>query len=203
MIYIIAANTGLRASELASLTPESFSLHDDPPTVHCHGGYTKNGEEAVLPLRPDLAESIAAWLVDRPVDAHLWPGNWAKYSSAKMIRADLEAARQTWLNETKDPQERQRREKSSHLKYVDAGGLYLDFHATRHGFITNLARAGVHPKNAQVLARHSSITLTLDHYTHVVLGDLANDVAKLPSPPIQKPPEAQVISLRATGTDGP
>ena len=33
MLYAMAAYTGLRASELASLSPESFKLDDDPPTV--------------------------------------------------------------------------------------------------------------------------------------------------------------------------
>ncbi len=40
-------------------------------------------------------------------------------------------------------------------------------HALRHTFISNLARAGIHPKTAQALARHSTITLTLDRYSHV------------------------------------
>ena len=42
---------------------------------------------------------------------------------------------------------------------------YPYFHALRHTFITNLARSGVHPKTAQSLARHSTITLTMDRYS--------------------------------------
>src|SRR5207249_3254603 len=33
MLYATAAGTGFRASALASLTPESFALDDDPPIV--------------------------------------------------------------------------------------------------------------------------------------------------------------------------
>lgn len=200
MLYTIATNTGLRASELASLTPESFHLKHDPPTVHCHGAYTKNGEEAVLPLRQELVQAISRWLKLKPAGKPLWPGTWAAYSSAKMIRADLEVARQAWLEEAKEPKEGERREKSSHLKYADASGRVADFHSLRHTFISNLARVGVHPKNAQALARHSTITLTMDHYTHTILGDLAADVAKLP-PLAQIKPEAQATALKATGTD--
>jgi integrase len=43
----------------------------------------------------------------------------------------------------------------------------FDFHALRHSYITHLARLGVHPKHAQQLARHSTITLTMQAYTHL------------------------------------
>jgi len=57
-----------------------------------------------------------------------------------------------------------------------------DFHALRHTFVTNLVRAGVLPKDAKELARHSSITLTMDRYAHVSLHDTAAAVAKLDGP---------------------
>jgi hypothetical protein len=47
-----------------------------------------------------------------------------------------------------------------------------DFHALRHPLITDLVVTGVYPKDAQVLARHSTITLTLDRYTHIRRADL-------------------------------
>jgi len=43
-----------------------------------------------------------------------------------------------------------------------------------------LAMSGVHPKLAQELARHSSITLTLDRYSHVRLVDRAAALEALP-----------------------
>jgi integrase len=58
MLYILAANTGLRASELASPTPASFDFKDEPATVRVLGAYTKNKEEAFLPLRTDVASGI-------------------------------------------------------------------------------------------------------------------------------------------------
>src|SRR5207245_10295134 len=33
MLYLVTANTGFRASEMASLTPDSFDLDGDPATV--------------------------------------------------------------------------------------------------------------------------------------------------------------------------
>ena len=40
-----------------------------------------------------------------------------------------------------------------------------------HTFITWRVRSGVTPAVAKTLARHSTITLTLDYYTHVLVGD--------------------------------
>lgn len=44
---------------------------------------------------------------------------------------------------------------------------YADFHALRHTFVSSLVRSGVHPSVAKELARHSTITLTIDVYGHV------------------------------------
>jgi hypothetical protein len=72
-----------------------------------------------------------------------------------------------------------------------------DFHALRHTFISNLAGGGVHPKTAQRLARHSTITLTMDRYTHLRRDDLAAALDVLPnlSGPLRQ-------AAMATGTDG-
>ena len=59
----------------------------------------------------------------------------------------------------------------------DLPGTDHDFHSLRHTFITNLARAGVHPKLAQELARHSTITLTMEFYTHLTLPERAQAIA--------------------------
>ena len=101
----------------------------------------------------------------------------------KMMRLDLEAARKAWIAEAKKTRERKRREKSDFLAYRNHAGLYADFHSCRHLFITNLERAGIRPKVAQTLARHSDIRLTLDVYTHAELADQTVAIGALPGPP--------------------
>ncbi len=59
------------------------------------------------------------------------------------------------------------RENRGRFLYKNSKGLYADFHAMRHTFITNLCRANVSPKTAQALARHSDIRLTMNTYSHV------------------------------------
>jgi integrase len=161
VLYCLGANTGLRAAELASLSPASFDLDADPPTVTVAAAYSKRRRQDVLPLRADLADLLEGYLAGRPRRGLLWPGRWL-HDAAAMIRRDLAAAG---------------------IPYEDDEGRVFDFHALRHTFLTHLAESGVHPKVAQVLARHSTITLTMDRYTHLQVLDLAGDLDKLPGLP--------------------
>lgn len=59
-------------------------------------------------------------------------------------------------------------------------------HWSRQGytqFISNLASAGVHPKVAQQLARHSTISLTMDRYTHIQESEIRIALESLPEIP--------------------
>ena len=203
LLYNVALNTGLRASELASLTPGTFDLDGEPPTVCCLGAYTRNGEQATLPLRPDLTAALRKWMDGRLADGRLWPGRWASSrAAAEMIRRDLAAAKAAWVKRAPSEQVKAERVKSRFLEYRDASGRIADFHSLRHTLITNLARGKVHPQNAQALARHSTINRTMNAYTHTVLGDLADDVGRLPALPAPKASDSQAVALADTGTDG-
>jgi integrase len=203
LLYLVSVYTGLRASELASLTPKSFDLDADPPTVVVEAAYSKHRREDVVPLHPDLVARLHPWLAGRPRGERLWPGQWAKgKDGGVMLKMDLKRARAAWIAEAPDGAERERREGSSFLAYRDEGGRVADFHALRHTFITRLVRAGVKPKEAQALARHSTITLTMDRYAHTGLHDVAAAVGTLPSLP-RPDGQADQQALRATGTEGP
>jgi integrase len=103
--------------------------------------------------------------------------------TSKMMLTDLKAARKKWIEEAKTPEEKEARKQSDFLSYCDENGLYADFHANRHTFITNLSRVGVKPRTAQSLARHSDIRLTMGVYTHIALMDQAEAIETLPAPP--------------------
>ena len=66
---------------------------------------------------------------------------------------------------------------------------YADFHALRKTFITNLSGAGVSPKTAQLLARHSDINLTMNTYTMLGVLDHVAAVEALPPIPTWAAPE--------------
>jgi site-specific recombinase XerD len=197
-LYAVALGTGFRAAELASLTRASFQLAANPPVARVQAGYSKNRKEAAQPLASDLAVAIADYVADMPKDGRVWPGTWTE-KAANMLRADLAAARLAWLKEAKTPEEQEQRKASTFLAYRDEEGRCADFHSLRHSFITSLTSGGVHPKVAQVLARHSSITLTLDRYSHLGMVDVEGALDVLPRLPVALANGS--AEMKATGTD--
>lgn len=157
-LYTVASHTGLRAQELASLTASSFDLAHDDPTVTVTAGYSKRRRKDLQPLRQDVASLLREWLQSKPMNELLWPGKWYR-RAAEMLRVDLAEAG---------------------IPYEDEAGHVFDFHAIRHFYITELVRSGVYPKLAQSLARHSTITLTMDRYAHVEASECRQALFGLP-----------------------
>jgi len=181
MLYTLAVSTGLRAGELASLTWQSFNLSDSEPSVTVLAAYSKHRRDDVIPLRSDIAELFAQW--QRELNARDESKVFCSFDSNKgagTLRKDLEAAG---------------------IPYRDEAGRVADFHSLRHTFISNLSRSGVSPKVAQSLARHSTIGLTMDTYTHLSLYDERAALDKLPVlPNIGGTDKGKAVALR-TGTD--
>jgi len=184
MLYAVAVSTGLRASELASLTWRSFNLSDSEPSVKVLAGYSKHRRDDVLPLRADVAEQLTAWKNGlRPDEQAKVFASFNPNKAAAMLRKDLAAAE---------------------IPYEDASGRVADFHALRHTFISNLTRSGVPAKVAQSLARHGSIGLTMDTYSHIGLYDERAALDVLPSLPSLMASEQEkpaALIARRTGTD--
>lgn len=162
-LYLTACGTGLRAGALASLTPASFELDGETPTVTLAARRNKSRKPRVQPLPSELVDLLRGYLANRHPDVPVWGGDWAERGEgAEMLRADLQDAG---------------------IPYIVSGPngpLYADFHCLRHSFITALGRAGVDLRSAQELAGHSSPVLTAK-YMHVSLHDLLGSVKKLPS----------------------
>jgi hypothetical protein len=130
-----------------------------------------------LPLRAELALALRGFLAAKAPTAPAFhmPD---RQRVIDMFRADLDAAGIPCAVEGPN------------------GPLYADFHSLRHSFITMLAAGGVHPKVAQAQARHSTITLTMDRYTHTVMSEQSAGLAALPD--FSRPARQRV---RTTGTD--
>ena len=212
MMYVLAAWTGFRKGEIGSLTIESFSLDTDPPTATVAAAYSKRRREDVQILHPEVARMLRQWLATKqatrgellfPISGKV-PGGTERKTNV-MMRKDLARARSAWITEMKnDPVEIKRRQQSDFLTYVNRDGKYADFHSNRHLFITSLERAGLSPKMAQTLARHSDIRLTLDIYTHIGVHDQTAAIGSLPAPPGESLQQSnEVAALAATGTEWP
>ncbi len=93
-----------------------------------------------------------------------------------MLRADLAAAE---------------------IEPEDDAGHVLDYHALRHTYISLLVESGAHPAVVKVLARHSTITLTMDRYAHVGAFNMRSAVDSLPD----LGDAGQRQRMRVTGTE--
>lgn len=201
MLYRLAVGTGLRAGELRSLTPTSFDLDSEHPTVTVAAAYSKRRTTDVQPLSKPLAESLRPWLDRRAPDERLF-ARFTKHG-ARTLRGDLAAARKAWIEAAKgNKAERKRREESDFLEYRNAAGEVFDFHSFRHSFVSFVVRGGASVKVAQELARHSSPTLTIGRYSHARLHDLQGALEGLPTGARIGDEPDEPKRIRATGTAG-
>ncbi len=173
LLYWIAVETGLRAGELRSLTRASFGFDTGSATVTVAAAYSKRRRDDTLDLRPELAKRLMEFTATLTPTAQVFRMP-EPYQVVLMLKQDLEAAG---------------------IPYSDESGHVADFHSLRHTFISNLAAGGIHPKTAQELARHSSIVLTMDCYSHVAREKLTSALDTLPD--LSKPERE---SAKATGT---
>ncbi|GAB6167489.1 hypothetical protein JCM19992_34890 [Thermostilla marina] len=171
-LYVMAAYSGLRVSELKHLTAADLNLTGDPPTLAVRAAYAKNRKQDVLPLPGDAAEYLAAWLASRPIrpvgTVRLWPGSWWQ-KAAQMLKTDLKAAGIA----------------------SEVSGQVLDFHALRATYATLLARQGINLQTAQALLRHSDPKLTARTYTKLGITDLGQAVAGLALPQLTEGTKAK------------
>jgi integrase len=176
-LYVTACGTGFRVAELASLTPESFSLDSRTPTATVQARRAKNRKATTQPLPPGLVTILRPYLASKTPGEPLWPSCW-RAKAAELLQRDLEAAGVPYAATGPDGVKR-----------------YADFHSLRHTYVTYLAEAGVSPKHAQELARHSDMRLTMGVYSHVQLEALADSVGRLALPSADKTPDNPLAAL--------
>lgn len=154
-LYRVAAYTGLRASELASLTPEHFKLDTNPPIVTIKAADSKAKREESVPLQDHLVVFLREFLKDIPPKVPLWPGSWAEQKhQAGWLKTDCKRA----------------------------GIETVLFHGLRATYITWLVEEGADPKTLQALARHVDPAFTLRVYARVNTARTASTANKLKAP---------------------
>ncbi|MFM9197055.1 MAG: site-specific integrase [Planctomycetia bacterium] len=174
LTYELLLTTGMRKGELASLTIEDVDLCDDAPAVTLRGIHAKNGKRATIPLRPDVAIHVRAWLADRrrrlaaqgrvlAADDRLFQ---VPRGLIRILDRDLAAAG---------------------IPKVDERGRRVDVHAMRTTFNTQLAVAGVNPRTAMAAMRVSSLDLVMKTYADEKHLDVTKAVNLLPAPPAIAP----------------
>lgn len=155
-LYLVAMTTGLRRKELAALLVADLDL-GPAPTLRLDGRDTKNGRDAVQPLRADVASALRVWIGSRKIGP-VFPGTWSE-RSAKMVRMDLHRAG---------------------IPHIDERLRVFDFHSFRVQFVSMLMASGASPKTTQELARHADPRLTLEVYAKSADAEARAAVEALP-----------------------
>jgi integrase len=199
LIYKTLVLTGLRKSELASLTVTQLRLDRPIPHIELDAEDEKNREGSSVVIRPDLADDLRAWLADKlaslqaracvqaePIPSRL-PGDYPVFSVpdglVRIFDRDLKLAG---------------------ISKRDDRGRTLDVHALRTTFGTLSSKGGVPLRTAQAAMRHSDPSLTANVYTDPRLLDVSGALDALPSLPVETAWDNIQDRARAsqTGTHG-
>jgi integrase len=140
VVYLVAAYTGLRRSELKNLEWRDVYLDVEKPYLSARASTTKNGRDAVLYLGPELVDALRSVMPadcepNKKVFRGIMPG-------MKRLKTHLQSAG---------------------LPYQDERGKFADFHALRFTFVTRLGQSGVSPLIVKQAARHADIKQTMGY----------------------------------------
>ena len=178
LIYKTLVMTGLRRGELASIEFRQLQLDTSPALLTLDPEDEKNREGNTIPLRDDLATELRAWIADRTKPLRSQASlDFKVAKSGQALAADaLLFAVPSGLLRIMN-----RDLAAAGISKVDQHGETLDIHALRKTFGTHLCKAGVPLRTAQIAMRHSTPTLTANHYTDPRLLDVHGAVESLPS----------------------
>ena len=154
LMYKTLILTGLRLSELRTLTVGDLSF-GDVPFLRLQSNNEKNRKGSTLALRSDLAAELKDWIAgkDRASTVFVVPAGLLRIMDRDLIAAKIPKR--------------------------DGDDCVVHVHALRHSFGTHLSLAGIAPRTAQTMMRHSRIELTMNTYTDSRLLDTASAVESM------------------------
>ncbi len=155
LAYRLILATGLRRDELRQLRWGDVQIEPELACLRLRAETTKGKRADVLPLRQDVAKLLLDCRGDAGENGRVCPTLPSMESHKRYL-------------------------KRAGIAYCDGDGRRVDFHALRHTFGTMLAKAGIPPRLAMALMRHTDMALTMNVYTDPRVFDLAGAVEKLP-----------------------
>ncbi|MCD8139488.1 MAG: tyrosine-type recombinase/integrase [Planctomycetaceae bacterium] len=156
ILYKLAVRTGMRHSELYSLTRNSFDFDCEKPYVELKAKDAKNRKAHIFRIPNWLLDELRDYILELGPNGRAFP-MWKK-KGASMIREDLVAAG---------------------LPVTDRLARTLDFHCLRNSLATMANRAGIPVSMIQEMMRHSKLELTR-HYMTIEDDHMEEEEAKLP-----------------------
>lgn len=173
--FLVTALTGLRRSELCGLKWEDVDLDRQVLAVRrglttagyeVHEGAPKSGRARTVALDTETVAVMKRWRTAQLQERLKWGEAWTD-SGYVFTREDGNPMHPQLFSDAFE-----RRSKAANLPAIR-------FHDLRHTHATLLLAAGVHPKVVQERLGHSSISITLDLYSHVAPGMQEDAAAKL------------------------
>ncbi len=159
MIY-----TGLRLSELAALKVSDIHLDEQSLYIEIRASDAKDAKTDQVAIPPHLAAKLQEWVSRKMPQTRLFN---VPRGLRSILYRDLALADIQKLDKDGRP-------------IPDGQGRKIDVHALRHTAGTQLAKHGVLPQVASKQMRHSSLDMTMKHYTHLAIEDKIKAVDHLP-----------------------
>lgn len=159
LIYKTLILTGLRTNELRTLRVGDLSF-GDVPFLALRSCNEKNRKGSSVPLKSDLAVDLREWCKGLQTQDFVFS---VPKGLLRILNRDLAAAG---------------------IEKVDSKDGRIHLHAMRHSTGSHLSAAGVSPRTAQAVMRHSDIALTMNTYTDERILETSGAVELLPELPI-------------------
>lgn len=195
-VYRLALSTGMRIGEICALKWSDIDFPNQLLTVNgtlkCFKdtgffidtpkSYTS---QRMIPLLPSVCkmlkrrkrEQVGTVMGKYDIsnewqDLVFWhPGKECEPMRKRTIAYDMDAITER-INKDRQERNRTKRRKLEKFEHVSP-------HALRHTFATRALENGIPPKVVQEILGHSSITITLDLYTHVLDKTKSEEILKL------------------------
>ena len=177
LVYLTAIRTGLRRSELKKLQWGDLCIDpaEKTPRIALRAETTKSNRGDIVPLRSDVADALRS---ARPSDALPTEKVFSSIPKMATFKSDLLKA---------------------DIPHIDASGRVMDFHGLQYTCGTLLAAAGIAPRVAMEIMRHTDIRLTMQLYTAPFILDTARAIEKTSD--LGGTPKPKNEAARKTGTD--
>ena len=158
LIYKTLLLTGLRWGELRSLEVNGILLGENA-RIELDASFTKNGNDASVPINEELKIELSSWIKDRNLR-----------NSDKLFNMPHKGMQRFNYDA-----------RAAGIAVKDERGRGIDLHSLRRTFGTMLVRANVNVKVCQTAMRHADVRMTMDIYASCETAEVVHAVGLLPS----------------------
>jgi integrase len=161
---LIALATGMRRGEILALRWKNLDLEHGTVRV------VESLEQTKAGLRFKSTKTDKARAVPLPKFAIEELRGWKRQQAENLLRLGIRQSPQVLVCAREDGEPKQPGSVTNEFTYLLGrikGLPRIRFHDLRHSHATQLLAAGVHPKIVQERLGHSTITVTMDLYSHV------------------------------------